>query len=130
MAPMPYSRSEKMTLSNQLTLYYKEINNNLCCPNRIKRVFIKEFKNRISEFIEDNPNCSMDDIIENFGTTNDIVSGFSNNENYFKEKAKKNLIIAVTISIIATVVIIVLVLAIYFTIIDMGGDIIVSIESN
>ena len=43
----------------EINNYYKDIYINLPCSHRIKKVFMKSFKSRVNEFIEDNPNVTI-----------------------------------------------------------------------
>ena len=109
----------------ELNNYYKEIYKNLPCSYGIKKVFIKSFKNRFNEFIEDNPNSTIDDLKKNFGEPKEIINSFEGQKDYYKKLAKKRLIMIIIITIIAIIIIGVLVYTIAYLIKTLGGDIVI-----
>ena len=113
-------------LEFELNDYLKDIKRNMICSNSIKKLFIKDFKNRIDEFIDENPNTSIDDIINNFGNPEDIVRSFNDELEYYKNKSRKRLIIVIVISVVSLVIIGLLGVAIADMIKNYGGDITVT----
>ena len=75
----------------ELNNYYKEIYKNLPCSYGIKKVFIKSFKNRFNEFIEDNPNSTIDDLKKNFGEPKEIINSFEGQNAFVNTKLSHNL---------------------------------------
>lgn len=116
------------SLELQLNDYYKSIKKNMMCSNNVKKVFIKDFKNRVDEYVLDNPNTTIEDVVINFGSPKDIVKSFDNDVDYYKRKANKRLIIAVTIGIASIVIIGLLGFAIADMINNFGGTITVTTE--
>lgn len=111
------------TLEIELNDYYKKIKKNLTCSKSIKKIFINDFKNRVGEYVDENPNVSIDDVINTFGTPNDIIKGFDNELDYYKKKARKRLIITITISVVSILVIGVLIFVLSDLINNRGGEI-------
>ena len=106
----------------EINNYYNDIYINLPCSHRIKKVFMKSFKSRVNEFIEDNPNVTISDLKDNFGETKEIIDG---QIDYYKKLAKKRLIVIITIIIISAIIIGVLIYTIIYLIKTLGGDIII-----
>lgn len=113
-------------LEFELNDYLKDIKRRMICSNSVKKLFIKDFKNRIYEFIDENPKTSIEEIINNFGNPEDIVRSFNDELEYYKSKSRKQLIIVVVISVAALVVIGLLGVAIADMIKNYGGDITVT----
>lgn len=113
-------------LEFELNDYLKDIKRNMICSNSIKKLFIKDFKNRIDEYLDENPNTSIDDIINNFGNPEDIVRSFNDELEYYKNKSRKRLIIVIVISVVSLVIIGLLGVAIADMIKNYGGDITVT----
>lgn len=61
--------------------------------------FLNELKNNLLDFSEDNPNCSMDDLIEQFGKPEDLARDFLDNafdcspKSIAKKNKKKKMVI-------------------------------------
>ena len=111
------------TLQLELNDYFKKIKKNLICSKSIKKIFIHDFKNRVDEYVDENPDVSIEDIISTFGTPNDIIKGFDNELEYYKNKAKKRLIISIAIIVASIIVIGVLAFVISDLVNTYGGDI-------
>lgn len=95
-----------MINKKDLNKYYSSIKKNLSCSLNIKFIFIKELQERISDFLQDNPDSTMEIIIENFGTPEEIAKSFVDKDNeYYRKKAKKRLIFEIIFLIILIVVI-------------------------
>lgn len=109
----------------EINNYYNDIYINLPCSHRIKKVFMKSFKSRVNEFIEDNPNVTISDLKDNFGETKEIIDSFEGQIDYYKKLAKKRLIVIIAIIIIAAIVIGVLIYTIFELIRNLGGDIVI-----
>lgn len=73
--------------------------------------FLNELKSNLIEYSEDNPNCTMDDLIEQFGTPEDIAKEFLDNTLAYtpqiiakKRKRKKIIIVLLCVTLlIATI---------------------------
>ena len=109
-------------MDKELKQYFKSIKNNLNCSNRLKLVFIKEFKNRVNDYLEDNPNANIEEIISFFGSAEEIANSFGNDTVFYKKKAKKMLFIELGLVI---VLILCIAIASYFILTmlnDLGGN--------
>lgn len=110
-------------MDKELKQYFKSIKYNLNCSNRLKVVFIKEFKNRVNDYLEDNPNANIEEIISFFGSAEEIANSFGNDTEFYKNKAKKRFFIELGLVI---VLIFCIAIASYFILTllnDLGGNI-------
>ncbi|MDE6414892.1 MAG: hypothetical protein K2K48_05715 [Anaeroplasmataceae bacterium] len=117
-----------MLNKNDLKKYYSFIKKNLSCSFNMKSVFIKDLDDRIHEFLEDNPNSTIDDVIENFGAPQEIAKSFDKDNECLKRKAKNRLIIEIILLALLIVCIAVSSIVIYSIIENLGGNITVTTE--
>ena len=70
--------------------------------------FLNELKNNLLDFSEDNPNCSLDDLIEQFGKPEEIAKEFLDNTSTYTPKAiaKRNKRKKIIISLLCILLII------------------------
>ena len=62
--------------SQILEEYIRTIKTLLPLWGREEKRFLKRLRERITDYIDRNPNCSVDDIFDEFGKPNEIVSGY------------------------------------------------------
>ncbi len=117
-----------MLIKKDLKKYYTSIKKNLSCSFNMKSVFIKELNNRVFDFLEDNPNATMENINENFGTPEEIAKGFDKDNEYYKRKARNRLIIEISLLILLVVAITISSIVICNILNDLGGDITITTE--
>ena len=60
----------------ELNIYFRKIR--LLLPNysKAEKQFLKDFKDSVFVFIEQNPLCTMDDVIERFSTPEEVVHDY------------------------------------------------------
>lgn len=70
--------------------------------------FLNELRNNLLDFSEDNPNCSLDDLIEQFGKPEEIAKEFLDNTSTYTPKAiaKRNKRKKIIISLLCILLII------------------------
>lgn len=85
-----------MVSKKDLRKYYKEIRKELTCSFRVKCEFISELKCSVKEYIHSNLDVEINDIINHFGTPNEIASNFSD-INIKKLMRKANIRLAIII---------------------------------
>lgn len=73
--------------------------------------FLNELKNNLIEYSEDNPNCTMNDLIEQFGAPEDIAKEFLDNTPAYtpkiiakKRKRKKIIIVLLCTTLLIAVI--------------------------
>lgn len=121
---MQFSRGElNMLNKNDFKKYYTSIKKNLSCSFNMKSVFIKDLDDRVSDFLEDNPNATMENIIENFGTPEEIAKSFDKDNEYYKRKARYRLLIEIALLVLLVVAITISSIVICNILNDLGGDI-------
>lgn len=115
-----------MINKSDLKKYYTSIKKNLSCSFNMKSVFIKDLNERVSDFLEDNPDSTLENVTENFGTPEEIAKSFDKDNEYLKRKAKKRLIIEIVLLVLLVIAIIISSCVICNILNDLGGDIIVT----
>ena len=63
-------------INKQLQEYYREISKYVICPGKLKKEFLNQLKDDIDCFISDNPEATIEDVKENFGTAKAIAESF------------------------------------------------------
>ena len=87
--------------------YYKEIKGELTCSSNMKLALIKDLKDHIASYRSENPNCTIEAIVNNFGTPKEIASSFESRSDLdrLKKIAKKYKVLKILIPIIALFVV-------------------------
>ena len=60
----------------ELNIYFKKIRLLLPIYSKAEKQFLKDFKDSVFVFIEQNPLCTMDDVIECFSTPEEVVHDY------------------------------------------------------
>lgn len=115
-----------MINKKELKKYYTSIKKNLSCSFNMKSVFIKELNGRVSNYLEENANSTMEKFIEDFGTPEEIAKTFDKDNDYYKRKARNRLIIEILLVIVLIITISISSYLIYAIINELGGDIVVT----
>ncbi len=115
-----------MLNKKELKKYYTSIKKNLSCSFNMKLVFIKELNDSVFDFLEENPNSTMENIIENFGTPEEIAKSFDKENEYYKRKSRNRLIIEIGLLALLVIAIIISSCVICNILNDLGGDIVVT----
>lgn len=93
-----------------LKKYYRKIRNSLMCKVKLKNKILKDIKNEVEEYLEQNPNSFFENIIEHFGSPEAIAEEFAISSNIdYTTKSKIHRILKLSF-------ITLLVLALIFTI--------------
>lgn len=107
--------NEKLT-NKKLKQYYKSVSKELVCDLKTKRRIVRAIKNSASCFIMDNPRASINEIIEHFGTAQEVAEEYCDNESATtinsKVKRTKYIVISVVVAIIIALSIYVITVAI------------------
>ena len=82
------------SLEQHLDIYYKTIEDNLICPKWVRKKFMELLKNDIADYIEENPDATMENICAVFGDpfepNNELLRVL---EREYLRKLKKRLVI-------------------------------------
>ena len=60
----------------ELNIYFRKIRLLLPIYSKAEKQFLKDFKDSVFVFIEKNPHCTMDDVIERFSTPEEVVHDY------------------------------------------------------
>ena len=60
----------------EVNIYFRKIRLLLPIYSKAEKQFLKDFKNSVFVFIEQNPLCTMDDVIERFSTPEEVVHDY------------------------------------------------------
>ena len=60
----------------ELNIYFRKIRLLLPIYSKAEKQFLKDFKNSVFVFIEKNPLCTMDDVIERFSEPEEVVHDY------------------------------------------------------
>ena len=60
----------------ELNIYFRKIRLLLPIYSKAEKQFLKDFKNSVFVFIEQNPLCTMDDVIARFSTPEEVVHDY------------------------------------------------------
>jgi uncharacterized membrane protein len=101
-------------LKTELNHYVKNVKKEINCSTNLRLAFINEFKQRTSEFVNENPDYDIDNVIQEFGSPKEISKGFESQVNI--EKLKKQAKKYFYIKIVAFVLLILLVVSCIFLI--------------
>lgn len=94
-------------LKNRISQYCKVVKR--CCPPAFKKRLISALKNDISEYIENNPQVSFDDIEKRFGQPKqfalEYIAAMDDETRMKAIKTAKYIKIAVTVAIISCLIV-------------------------
>ena len=60
----------------EINIYFRKIRLLLPIYSKAEKQFLKDFKDSVFVFIEQNPLCTMDDVIERFSTPEEVVHDY------------------------------------------------------
>lgn len=108
--------------------YLKDVENCLHISRSMKSVFVHELKDSVTSFVEGNENITLEMLLDEFGTPEDISAGFSDRRDYEEllKKADKKARVWRYVGILAFLIIIVVVCFAVFAVNKYGGDVYVS----
>ena len=92
-------------LNTDIKKYIIDVKSYLICDWKTRNRFIRDLKNDIFDFVDENENVSMDDIRQRFGEPQDIAKGFFENADIKKIKRRMNIGRTVIIGVIAALLI-------------------------
>ena len=92
-------------INKQLQEYYREISKHVICPGKLKKEFLNQLKDDIDCFISDNPEATIEDVKENFGTAKAIAESFMQGMDVSGLKKKLNISKMIFIALVIALVI-------------------------
>jgi hypothetical protein len=97
-------------MNNAAKEYCKHISKCLSYSSKLKKKLLPDIELSIKQFIEDNPSVSYEDIVEEFGTPQDMVKTFLETEEVSELEqsfsVKRRVVRIVALAVIAVIVII------------------------
>lgn len=110
-------------LKKDINIYLLEIKKGLKCGINIKKAFLSEFKNELENYVDENPEVTIETIINEFGNPSQIITNFKSYDFiHLKKKMRINLLIEVFFIVLSLLIII----ALIYIINTLGGPIYVS----
>ena len=109
-----------MITQKEINRYIKDIKKELLYGTKESRQFLKELKQNVTDYAEENPNAEMAEVTEQFGKPEDIAATFF--EQYDKNEIKRKVNVRRVIIAAAIAVIILLSFFIIGTLINFYGD--------
>ena len=106
----------------KLNKYYSEIRHLSKCTPNVKHAFMNTFKARINDYLYNSKNATFEDVVETFGTAEEIVLTLNEEIEFYKRKARKYLYC----EIVTLIVVALLVTTIIILVNTLGGSIVVS----
>ncbi len=105
-----------MITQKQINKYIKDIKKELLYGTRESRQFLKELKQNVTDYAEENQNADMAQVTEQFGKPEDIAATFF--EQYGKEDIKKKVNIRRVVIVALTIAITMFIIALAIELID------------
>lgn len=105
-----------MITQKQINKYIKDIKKELLYGTKESRQFLKELKQNVTDYAEENQNADMAEVTEQFGKPEEIAATFF--EQYGKEDIKKKVNIRRVVIAAVAIIVAVLVIAITIELID------------
>lgn len=110
-----YKREKRMRNTN-IHIYYNVLKKLFPRINYKEGRFLRDFKKSLSEYGMSHPNCSYEDLVENFGTPQDVVAEYltmQDSDYILKCIQKKNYMKHIIVLIVITLLIAVLIFSIF-----------------
>lgn len=88
--------------------YLKNINDLLICSSKKRKQFLHDFNSNIDDFLQNNPDASLDDLKNAMGTPQEIADGFMENissKDIKKRLSIKKLLLIAVIFIVSAIVV-------------------------
>lgn len=98
----------KNQINKDINKYLKRIKKELTCSSNLKYAFIHDYKEQINDYINENDNVIIGDIIDHFGNAKEIADSFKdiNYDERLNKLAKKYMFIKI-ITIFLSVIIVI-----------------------
>ncbi len=115
---------------NELKMYFNDIKKRLTCSYPLRIAFIRDFSSTVNMFIEENNTEAIEDIINHFGTPEEIAENFYsvNDISKLKKKAKIYSLVISALLVLSVLLVVFIVYAIIFIFQNGGGIIIKNYE--
>lgn len=107
----------------QIKIYLKNLAKEVVCSFTIKRVFLKDIKQKLVDFYKDFDYVDLEMIYKQFGTPSEIASGFGelSMEQYTKQAKKLKFLVS-----IISIIVVLLILILFIVLKEYGNHIIIT----
>lgn len=104
-------------LQKQLRRYFRQINRQLPCPRQERKRFLASLKDDVAAYREELPECTMEDILEQFGSVADAIDTYVSGETTltFIKKRRRLQIMAVVLTFCLVICVILFIDSIYYS---------------
>ena len=109
-----------MITQKEINKYIKDIKKELLYGTKESRQFLKELKQNVTDYAEENQNADMAQVTEQFGKPEDIAATFF--EQYGKEDIKKKVNIRRVVVVTALVALVMVAVSLIVALIDAHID--------
>ena len=109
-----------MITQKEINRYIKDIKKELLYGTKESRQFLKELKQNVTDYAEENQTADMAQVTEQFGTPEDIAATFF--EQYGKEDIKKKVNIRRVVVVAVAVSIVIFIIFLIGVFVDTHGD--------
>ena len=109
-----------MITQKEINRYIKDIKKELLYGTKESRQFLKELKQNVTDYAEENQNADMAEVTEQFGKPKDIAATFF--EQYGKEDIKKKVNIRRVVVVAVAVSIVIFIIFLIGVFVDTHGD--------
>lgn len=121
-------------LNKEIHQYLKQITLLLPLKGKEEKFFLRHLRSSIEDFADANPDCTMEDIIENFDSPEDVVHGYlsaaDHEELYKKISIRKYIRRGIVITILLLVIFTVFRMALFYDIYLEEKKTIIEIEET
>lgn len=71
--------------------YLKQVKSHLTCPGALKKTFLEQIRGDVEEFLETNPNATLEGLTERFGNPSEMAHSYIENldSNQLEKQIKK-----------------------------------------
>ena len=56
--------------------YLKQVKSHLTCPAALKKTFLEQLRGDVEEFLETNPNATLEDLAQRFGNPSEMAHSY------------------------------------------------------
>ncbi len=102
--------------------YLKQVKSHLTCPGKLKKTFLTQLRGDVEEFLETNPNATLEDLAQRFGSPSEMahsyietLDGDELQKQIKKAKIVKRIVLFTCLGILTVVLVIAVLFIIHFS---------------
>ena len=108
-------------MKSELKNYLSKIRKSLPCSFNAKQAFIFMLKSQIKSYLEENPDATFEDVINNFGEPSTIAESFDTEECKIKIRSQKLKILILELFSVILLVLSIFLLVLFIDSLDRGS---------